>query len=105
MKAMKISLSPFLVFSFCAVSTAIAEIKTYRSYSGGSEAAQPKVIRSVDDAKVYKEEFVENETRARPIYEELNEDSTDSDTKEIKKKVYVSRSGSAMARPKIIVQR
>ena len=105
MKAIKICIFSFSILSSCFASIATAEIKTYRSFSGGSQSANPKVIRSVEDAKIYKEEFIENETRARPIYEELNEDSSNSEAKEIKKKVYVSRSGSAMARPKIVIQK
>ena len=87
-------------------SIAFADSKVYRSHSGGSEAANVKVIRSVDDAKLYKDEDGEKEMRARPIYEELNENEDTSIEKKnvITKKVYTSRSGSGMARPKIVVQ-
>lgn len=83
-----------------------ADTKRFRSYSGGSESAHPKIIRSIEDAKSYKQEDMpDRATRARPIYEELNEDSHILSDTEIKKKVYVSRSGSAMAHPKVVIQK
>ena len=104
-------LSVLLVVSTIISSSAFAETTVYRSRSGGSENSHPKVIRSVEDAKLYKESDLDEkqDMRARPIYEELNDEPSGTEpsgTEQVtKKKVYVSRNGSAMARPKIIIQK
>ena len=104
MKSLKLNTALALSLVLGVQSIAFADSKVYRSHSGGSEGAHAKVIRSVDDAKLYDDNEGEKEMRARPIYEELNEEPSIEKEPGVKKKVYTSRSGSSMARPKIVVQ-
>lgn len=80
--------------------SAFADNKIYRSRSGGSESARPIIVENKSDEAEKKNK---DEIRAKPNYSELEKDASSSH-KVIKKKVYASRTGSALAHPKIVIQ-